>query len=115
MTPEEIETRWLSLGSWLYGCLLPVAVGVIMLVLLCIAAGLDGAPLDVTAAVLGSAGASVLAYNGIDILSARFVHARLLDRHERQYRAHLASVPEEFDQARDIFRLIDWIDRDLQA
>ena len=115
MTPETLETEWLSLESWLRDCLAPVALAVLFILLVTFAIGIRGTMLDLIAASLGMAGLFLCGLQAIDRMTAHMLHRDLLRRAPSLYRARLQAVPNEPTRARDIFRLIAWIDEDLQA
>ena len=115
MTPETLETEWLSLESWLRDCVAPVALGLLFILLLIFAMGMRGTLLDLLAGSLGMVALFLCGLQAIDRMTAQMLHRDLLRRSPYLYRARLAAVAQEPTRARDIFRLIAWIDEDLQA
>lgn len=113
MTPEDIQTRWLSLHAWAQDCALPAACVTMFTVMIAAGLGLRGEVLDALAGAIGAAALASALWQGMDRMTARMVHDHLLREAPRRYRDRLAHLAHPPHRSRDAIRLVEWIDADL--
>ena len=113
MTPEHLQFRWLTLRAFLDACVMPVTLVVLGLLFLASVLGLRGETLDALAGALAALGVMLCGVQGIDRVTARLTHHRMMVRNERGYRMQLKAVTSEPETLREAVDLIDFIDREL--
>jgi len=113
MTPETLQTNWLSLRYWLTRCVLPaviVLLGILMLLKMVTVTPRD---LDHKAVIVGFFTLYYILVRGGHILMTRSLHKELQKKYDDKYREKLASFEPSSMKRRNIGFTLARIKREL--
>ncbi len=93
MTFEVLEARYLSLRSWLWGCVLPGALCVFGLLMVLGYGTNDITQLNHNAVIIGFFGLYIVLVRGGHLLMIRSLHFDLKRKYQAEYYERLAALP----------------------
>jgi len=96
MTVHDLETRMLSLRSWLLGCVLPSAAILCVTLLLFRSVTRDPSILNHNAVIVGFFMFYFVLIRGGHLIMIRSLHRELKTKYKDEYKQKLAALPPNF-------------------